>query len=127
MENKGGSRLLILLSDYAREIQPTDRLPHDDIQPVLLGLFGEVGSVMAIAKKRHREDAAYWGYREALEEEFGDVLWYFTALCRRLGVGVDRVFAKTMLQGVYEDAFFGDDFADIPIPTIILKPMNLMS
>ena len=111
MENKGGSRLLILLSDYAREIQPTDRLPHDDIQPVLLGLFGEVGSVMAIAKKRHREDAAYWGYREALEEEFGDVLWYFTALCRRLGVGVDRVFAKTMLQGVYEDAFFGDDFA----------------
>ena len=44
-----------LLTDYMREVEPTDRLPPDDLQPVLLGLFGEVGSIMATAKKFHRE------------------------------------------------------------------------
>jgi hypothetical protein len=50
-----------------------------------MGLFGEVGSVMAPAKKLHREKEAYPGYRAAVEEEFGDTLWYFSALCRRIG------------------------------------------
>jgi hypothetical protein len=80
-----------LLTDYMTQIEPTDRLPTGDLQPILLGLFGEVGSIMATAKKFHREGAAYSGYRSAVEEEFGDALWYFTALCRRLGVRVDEL------------------------------------
>jgi hypothetical protein len=45
----------ILLTDYMNQVAPTDRLPADDLQPILLGLFGEVGSIMATAKKFHRE------------------------------------------------------------------------
>ena len=82
----------ISLRDYIREIGPTDKLPTDDLRPVLLGLFGEVGGILAAAKKHHREKEAYAGYRQALEEEFGDVLWYFATLCRRLGVNVDSIF-----------------------------------
>ena len=73
----------ILLTEYMDQVQPTDQLPAEDPQPILLGLFGEVGSIMATAKKFHREKEAYSGYRHAVEEEFGDALWYFTALCRR--------------------------------------------
>lgn len=74
-----------LLREYVDGIRPTDRLPDDNLRPVLMGLFGEVGSVMAPAKKLYREKEAYPGYRATVEEEFGDTLWYFAALCRRIG------------------------------------------
>jgi hypothetical protein len=66
-------------TDYM-SLTPTDELPLDDLQPILLGLFGEVGSIMATAKKFHREKEAYAGCRHAVEEEFGDALWYFSAV-----------------------------------------------
>lgn len=84
------------LRDYGKVIEPTDKLPKDSLQPVLMGLFGEVGSVMATAKKRYREDAAFAGYQRALEEEFGDVLWYFSALCRRLNFDVAELILDAM-------------------------------
>jgi len=83
----------VLLTDYMNQIEPTDKLALDDLQPILLGLFGEVGSIMATAKKFHREGEAYASYRHAVEEEFGDALWYFTALCRRLAMRVDEILA----------------------------------
>ncbi len=49
---------------------------------------------MATAKKLHREKEAYVGYRHAVEEEFGDVLWYLAALCRRLNLRLDEIFAE---------------------------------
>ncbi len=85
------SRKAVLLHAYRREIDPTDKLPLDDLRPVLLGLFGEVGSIMATAKKLHREQGAFAGYQYAAEEEFGDALWYFTALCKRLGFNVEDI------------------------------------
>ena len=60
----------ILLADYMSQVAPTDELPSDDLQPVLLGLFGEVGSIMSTAKKFHREKDAYAGYRHAVEEKY---------------------------------------------------------
>ena len=50
---------------------------------------------MAIAKKSHREPKAYIRDQRAVEEELGDVFWYFTALCRRLHIQVDDVFSNT--------------------------------
>ena len=84
-----------LLRDYSRDITPTDMLPLDNLHPVLLGLFGEVGSVMTVAKKHRREREAYPEHQHAAEEEFGDVLWYLVTLCRRLGIHVDTVFPRT--------------------------------
>ncbi len=74
-----------MLGTYAQDAAVTDRLDQDDLSAVLMGLFGEVGTIMSTAKKYLREEAAYTGYRQDLVEEFGDTLWYFTALCRRLG------------------------------------------
>ena len=82
----------MLLQGYTRDTGPTDMLPIDNLHPVLLGLFGEVGSVMAVAKKQQREGEAYPEHQRAAKEEFGDVLWYFVTLCRRLGIDVDTVF-----------------------------------
>ncbi len=105
----------ILLTEYMRQVEPTDRLPPDDLQPVLLGLFGEVGSIMATAKKLHREKEAYAGYRHAVVEEFGDALWYLTALCRRLKISLDVIFTDAIADGQYTSAFAASDNPEWPV------------
>jgi len=87
----GGS---LPLKDYIAQIEGTDVLDLGDHNPVLLGLYGEVGGIMSAAKKSVREGAAFPGFRKAAEEEFGDTLWYFAALCRRFGFSLDEVFAE---------------------------------
>ena len=84
-----------LLQGYTHDTASTDMLPIDNLYPILLGLFGEVGSVMAVAKKHQREGEAYPEHQCATEEEFGDVLWYFVTLCRRLCIEVDTFFPNS--------------------------------
>ncbi len=74
----------VLLSDYEKAVANTDRFRDCDMDPILLGLFGEVGSIMSAAKKLQRgKDAYRSGYIHDVEEELGDVIWYLAALCRR--------------------------------------------
>ena len=113
--NKATSKGLLLLRNYMRETEPTDTLPQDNLHPVLMGLFGEVGSIMATSKKQLREKTAYAGYRQAVEEEFGDTLWYFTALCRRLGIGVDTFLSKAANQDGYSKRIAASDLLDSPV------------
>ncbi|MGS1116517.1 pyrophosphatase [Castellaniella sp. UC4442_H9] len=84
----------VALAEYAADVLPTDILPPDDINRALMGLYGEVGGIMSSAKKHVREGAAYPEFKRAAEEEFGDTLWYFNAVCRRAAVPLDQVFAE---------------------------------
>lgn len=84
-----------LFSDYERAIAPTDRFADAEVTPILLGLFGEVGSVMSTSKKLHREKGAFsFGYLCNVEEELGDTLWYIAALCRRMKIGLSDLFSE---------------------------------
>jgi NTP pyrophosphatase (non-canonical NTP hydrolase) len=49
----------------------------------LLGLFGEVGTLLSALKKKQRDKDSYVGYSEAVLEEFGDVLWYLSNVASR--------------------------------------------
>jgi len=86
----------IPFQEYERVIVETDRFSIEEINPILLGLYGEVGSIMAASKKYRREKKAYPSYKEAVEEEFGDALWYFSALCRRLGIKLADIFESAV-------------------------------
>lgn len=97
-----------LLQQYELSIGKTDRFSKDDIAPILMGLYGEVGSLMATSKKYHREKKAYIGYKSAVEEEFGDALWYFCAVCLRLGISIEEML--------------GESFRSIESEGKILKP-----
>lgn len=119
MTEKAASQALhcsTLLREYAQKVSLTDTLPSCDPTPVLLGLYGEVGSVMAIAKKRHREPEIYVEHENAVEEEFGDVLWYFSALCRRFGHELDVVFSQVISEGGYGDVIATSDLINRPGP-----------
>lgn len=108
MEPKG----TLLLSEYAAEVAPTDILKSADLHPVLQGLFGEVGGVMSSAKKHVREKAAYPGFRKAAEEEFGDALWYLAAICRRIGVSLESIFAEAANHGDYKNVGAASDITN---------------
>ena len=84
----------IVLAKYMADVLPTDVLPPDDLNRALMGLYGEVGGIMSSAKKHVREGNAYPGFKRAAEEEFGDTLWYFNAVCRRLGASLEQLFAE---------------------------------
>jgi NTP pyrophosphatase (non-canonical NTP hydrolase) len=105
----------VLLSEYVARAQATDRFPETEVQPILLGLFGEVGSVMAAVKKHKRERDAFVGFRQAVEEEFGDVLWYLTALCRRLGLSVDVVLSEAAGNGKYQVSIAASGLTAAPL------------
>lgn len=79
------------LRQYELSIEKTDRLSRYEITPILLGLYGEVGSIMATSKKYYREKKAYVGHKAAVEEEFGDAFWYLSALCRRLDINIESI------------------------------------
>jgi hypothetical protein len=107
----------ILIADYMTQVAPTDQLPPE-LNPILLGIFGEVGSIMATAKKYHREKEAYTGYRRAVEEEFGDALWYFTALCRRLNVAMDEILDIASSGTGYASSIAANDLVGSPISRV---------
>ena len=90
----------LLFAEYDSVSASTDQLADDALTPVRLGLFGEVGSLMATSKKYHREGDAYAAHRRAVVEEFGDTLWYLASLCRRLGY---------KLEDIVGDASEGED------------------
>lgn len=84
----------ILLSDYVADTSSTDVLGSGDLNAVLQGLYEEVGGIMATAKKNVRDGVAYPGYKRAAEEEFGDTLWYLAAICRRVQIPLEEIFAE---------------------------------
>ena len=102
------------LVEYVRLVDPTDKMPPE-LPPVLFGLFGEVGSIMAASKKHHREKEIYVGFRDAVVEEFGDALWYITAIARRLQIPIDQVFADALAPGAHETAIAANDLAGWPL------------
>ncbi len=79
------------LRDYQELAAQTDRLPKDNGLLPLIGLGGEVGQLMAEYKKRERDTHGYRAFRDEVEEELGDILWYAAALARRNGLDLGRI------------------------------------
>lgn len=108
----------IPLHEYERIIEKTDRFLKTELTPILLGLYGEIGSIMSASKKYHRENKAYVGYKDAVGEEFGDAFWYFTALCRRMDVKISDVFS-VCVEGDFNRYISANDQENSPLSQII--------
>jgi hypothetical protein len=75
---------------------------------------------MTVAKKHYRESDAYTAYRTAVEEEFGDAIWYLTALCRRLEIDVDAVFGNALQKSAISLAVAATDLATGPVASVTI-------
>ena len=81
------------LNEYQLLAKDTDRISTDvdGLRTLLLGLFGEAGSLLSSLKKSKRDGNDFPNFQAVQEEELGDCLWYLTAICRRLEIGLEEV------------------------------------
>jgi NTP pyrophosphatase (non-canonical NTP hydrolase) len=98
------------LKAYQEVTFKTDRLNKDGLEPPILGLFGEVGSLLSALKKKQRDLAAFDKYDAAILEELGDVLWYFTNIASRSGLDLSVLAQRAFRRLPDWDDAGGDEF-----------------
>jgi NTP pyrophosphatase (non-canonical NTP hydrolase) len=76
---------------YQEAAATSDRGPPNSLIIPLLGLFGETGGLLSVVKKKKRDGESDIGYRPAVIEELGDVLWYLTTVARHAGIALSDV------------------------------------
>lgn len=91
---------VLSVQQFSREAIGTDRRRDDNsLNFPLLGLFGEVGSLLSEVKKKQRDTISYLAYAEAVNEELGDVLWYFNLVASKGGVPFADIVANLHHSG----------------------------
>ncbi len=90
---------------FTRETDKNDKSNIEGLGFVLLGLYGEVGSLLSELKKKQRDKDAYLAYHESTVEELGDTLWYFANAAMRAGLQLSKVAHRA--SAVYSN---WDDF-----------------
>jgi NTP pyrophosphatase (non-canonical NTP hydrolase) len=80
-------------TEFERFAVASDQLAKG-METALLGLVGEVGGLVSVLKKKRRDTDGFFGYHDAVLEEFGDVLWYVSAVARRGGTSLAHALAR---------------------------------
>ncbi len=84
----------LALDEYQGLAQASDKSRTSGtarINFLLMGLYGEVGSLLSELKKKQRDKHAYFAYEKSAIEELGDVLWYLSAMCSAIGIRLSAV------------------------------------
>jgi NTP pyrophosphatase (non-canonical NTP hydrolase) len=82
------------LSEYQNEAAKTDQVSGDDEKSKLvplLGLAGEVGTLLSEYKKFLRDGTAHQRFDEQVAEELGDLLWYIANVATKFGLNLDEI------------------------------------
>jgi NTP pyrophosphatase (non-canonical NTP hydrolase) len=90
-------------AEFERLAAASDQLANDT-DTALLGLVGEVGSLVSALKKKRRDTDGFFGYHDSVVEELGDVLWYVSAVARRGGTSL----ADALIRATSVDQHAGD-------------------
>lgn len=97
--------LYVTLAHQTNQLKSGDRSVIDTL---MLGFLGEAGSLLSAVKKRTRDDIPNQQYLEAVREEVGDFLWYFSAVSQMFNLPIEdiaRRAAKTEILGRNEIRF----------------------
>lgn len=112
-------------TDQLEPKTPTD--PNYKVMPIL-GLAGEIGSLLAELKKRVREPTRIKRVsKQRLKEELGDILWYAVTVARRAGLDFQRDVMFANLKriqdnpGIYMPLFDDDDSPGTALRNAIKK------
>ena len=99
----------ITVSEFEARAAATDQLNPRDSETPLLGLVGEVGSLLSALKKKHRDKDGFFGYHEAVVEELGDVLWYISRVAQHGGTSLAEALARVAGTTVAPEVLRFDD------------------
>ncbi|HZF43978.1 MAG TPA: nucleoside triphosphate pyrophosphohydrolase family protein [Sphingomonadaceae bacterium] len=99
----------VTVAEFEAHAAATDQLSALELDTAVLGLVGEVGSLVSALKKKRRDTDGFFGYHDAVVEELGDVLWYVSAVARRGGTSLIEVIARAgRFEGVDAAVRFSD-------------------
>lgn len=109
--------------EYQSAATLTKRIPaHEDDETVvpLLGMAGEVGSLLVEYKKLLRDGPSHRLFTEHIAEELGDILWYVATLATRYDLSLAEIaranIAKTSARWSLPTgsprSLFDDDFPE---------------
>ena len=93
-------------SEYNSFCDTTDHyhlnLPNSELAFYALGFAGEAGEVANKIKKVYRDDGGFLSpeRREMIIKEMGGTYWYFSRICKALGITPDEI-----RQANYEELF----------------------
>ena len=109
------------IGEFSLQITRTDRRSASDaLRIAVLGVFGELGSLMSEVKKELREGPSYLSYKQTIVEEAGDLLWYFGALALTLKIPFSDMLGAAIEHRLGED----DNFAIISSHLAALEPQS---
>lgn len=80
--------------EYQTQALNTDQIPAvegTELIIPLLGLVGEVGSLMTEYKKHLRDGDAHKLFKEGIAEELGDMLWYISNLASQFYLNLEEI------------------------------------
>lgn len=87
----------LTLDDYQAHARWTYKGDLEDdalFRFLLLGLHGEVGSLLSELKKKQRDRGAYVAYAQSAREETGDVLWYLSMVAGTAGISLSELAGR---------------------------------
>lgn len=72
-----------------------------------LGIIGEAGSVLTELKKKLRDGEGYGAFKEKLQEELGDVLWYVSTIATQHQLSLEEI-ANVNIRKIHDRFSEGD-------------------
>lgn len=91
----------LAFSDYQEAAAKTDHTGdkvEDGTLVAVLGLAGEAGDLATQFKKRLRDGDSYTLYPQQCAEELGDILWYASTLCTKLGLSLEDIARSNLAK-----------------------------
>lgn len=116
------------LSEYQSLARGTDQVPTEvdadgiptgsGVLVPLLGLAGEVGSLLSEYKKHLRDGKAHRLFREQIGEDLGDLLWYVATVASKFGLDLGEIAAQNLVKtqerwpsaGAHPGDLFDEDY-----------------
>ena len=80
----------LTVKDYQEQAAATDQQKDNRRFPII-GLFGEVGSLLSEAKKKTRDARADDAYHDHVLEELGDILWYLNSVASQAELSMSDI------------------------------------
>lgn len=107
---------ILSLAKYASLAAQTDQEisagvdPHSLSVP-MLGLAGEVGTLLVEEKKRYRRDSKIDDWPSFVTIELGDLLWYIATVARHAGLRLEEVAERDLERATKSSSLSTDDVA----------------
>lgn len=102
------------LAEYAELAAETDQEISAGVDPLslsvpMLGLAGEVGTLLVEEKKRYRRDSKIADWPSFICIELGDLLWYTATVARHAGLGLEEVAERDLARAARSSSLSTDD------------------